>query len=103
MVRVGVVGVGVMGYNHVKTYSDLARDGVVELVGVADIDERRALEVGREFGVYASRDYRSLLERVDAVSIATPTETHGRIVLDFPLVSVRGWRLLGRRVRGGLC
>jgi UDP-N-acetylglucosamine 3-dehydrogenase len=72
-----------MGYNHVKTYSDLARDGVVELVGVADIDERRALEVGREFGVYASTDYRSLLGRVDAVSIATPTETHGRIVLDF--------------------
>jgi UDP-N-acetylglucosamine 3-dehydrogenase len=72
-----------MGYNHVKTYSDLARDGVVELVGVADVDERRALEVGREFGVYASRDYRSLLGRVDAVSIATPTETHGRIVLDF--------------------
>jgi len=72
-----------MGSNHVKTYSDLARDGVVELVGVADIDERRALEVGREFGVYASTDYRSLLGRVDAVSIATPTETHGRIVLDF--------------------
>jgi len=72
-----------MGSNHVKTYSDLARDGVVELVGVADVDERRALEVGREFGVYASRDYRSLLGRVDAVSIATPTETHGRIVLDF--------------------
>jgi len=83
VVRVGVVGVGHMGYNHVKTYSDLARDGVVELVGVADIDERRALEVGREFGVYASGDYRSLLGRVDAVSIATPTETHGRIVLDF--------------------
>ena len=83
MVRVGFVGVGVMGYNHVKTYSDLARDGVVELVGVADVDERRALEVGREFGVYASGDYRSLLGRVDAVSIATPTETHGRIVLDF--------------------
>jgi UDP-N-acetylglucosamine 3-dehydrogenase len=83
MVRVGVVGVGHMGYNHVKTYSDLARDGVVELVGVADIDEKRVLEVGREFGVYASRDYRSLLGRVDAVSIATPTETHGRIVLDF--------------------
>ena len=61
----------------------MVRVGVVELVAVADVDERRALEVGREFGVYASTDYRSLLGRVDAVSITTPTETHGRIVLDF--------------------
>jgi predicted dehydrogenase len=52
-------------------------------VAVADIDASRAREVAARFGVEAAVDYRALLGRVDAVSIATPPSTHGAIARCF--------------------
>jgi predicted dehydrogenase len=71
-IRVGVVGVGSMGRHHVRVYSELPG---ADLVGVADADVRKAAEVAAEFGTttYTQAD---LLDRVDAVSIAVPTEHH---------------------------
>ncbi len=75
--RVGVVGVGKMGYHHARVYSELAREYGLELVGVADLDYGRAREVASRFGYAAAyRRYEELAERVDAVSIAVPTSLH---------------------------
>ncbi len=50
--RVGVVGAGAFGRNHVRVYRDLQNDPQqqVELVGVVDADFARAQAVAKEFG-----------------------------------------------------
>src|ERR1700691_832534 len=77
--RVGVVGVGVMGSNHARVFSDMA---VVELVGVADPDVQRAECVQRPLGCspFARMDG-FLREGVDAITIAAPTHLHHDLAL----------------------
>ncbi|MBO2519318.1 MAG: hypothetical protein CW349_06450 [Firmicutes bacterium] len=72
--RVGVVGVGSMGKNHARIYAQMP--GRVKLVGVADIDAAQAQQVAHLYECEAYTDYRELLDRVDAVSIAVPTSLH---------------------------
>jgi UDP-N-acetylglucosamine 3-dehydrogenase len=76
--RVGVIGVGSMGQNHARVYSEIA-----DLVGVADRDESTAKAIADRFHAERFADYRELLkEDLDAVSVATPTETHLPITMD---------------------
>jgi len=83
-VRVGVVGVGNMGYHHARIYSSLEKNGLVKLVGVVDADPQRARRVAEEFRTRAFTDHRDLLgEGVDAVSIAVPTRLHHEVALFF--------------------
>ncbi|NJE05725.1 Gfo/Idh/MocA family oxidoreductase [Thermococcus sp. M36] len=84
MLRVGVVGVGNMGYHHARAYSELARDGKVELVGVADANFERAKEVAKKFDTIPYADYKKLAkEKLDAVTIAVPTSIHKQVALEF--------------------
>jgi predicted dehydrogenase len=78
-VRVGVVGLGAFGSHHVRQYA--AHPGA-RLVAVADADPARAAMVAEEYGVEGFSDYRALIGKVDAVSIATPTSTHHRVATD---------------------
>jgi len=75
-IGVGVIGVGVFGENHCRTYTD---DPGADLKAICDANEARLNEIGDRFGV-ADRytDYRALLARDDiqAVSIATPDFLH---------------------------
>jgi len=76
-IRVGVIGMGHLGYHHARLYA--AMEGA-ELVGVADPDEARREKATANFGVRAFVDWRALLDAgVDAVSVATPTVTHAEI------------------------
>src|ERR1700719_4543076 len=78
-IRVGVVGVGVMGSNHARVLAEFP--GVV-LAGVADADRKQAHSVGSTLGCPALGTVEELLERgVDAVSIAAPTHLHRDIAL----------------------
>lgn len=79
-IRVGVVGVGYVGQHHARIYSEMAG---VELVGVVDIDETRLQELGARYRIQLCRDYRELLGRVDAVSVAVPTLLHYSIAREF--------------------
>ena len=77
--RVGVIGVGAMGKHHARIYSDM--DGV-ELVGVADVNERAAAEVAAEYNTAAFADCERLLKSdLDAVSSAVPTSRHKEIAV----------------------
>jgi UDP-N-acetylglucosamine 3-dehydrogenase len=77
--RVGVVGVGVMGSNHARVFADLAD---VDLVGVADPDSAQRDFVSRTLGCAAFSDIDALLAQgVDALTIAAPTHLHRELAL----------------------
>ena len=78
--RLGVVGVGYLGKFHAEKY---ARMPDVELVGVVDNQSDQADEVARKLGTHAFYDHRDLIGRLDAVSIAVPTEYHYEISREF--------------------
>ena len=73
MLNVGVIGVGMMGQNHARVYSEIAN-----LVGIADPDEKKLSEVSKKFQVKGYEHFNDLLERKDleAVSVSSPTSTH---------------------------
>ena len=79
-IKVGVVGVGALGQHHARVYASLQN---ASLVGVVDVRKGRAEEIAGSLGTQAFNDYRQLLGKVDAVSIATPTTLHAPIGVEF--------------------
>src|SRR5262245_5732709 len=78
--RIGVIGVGVMGSNHARVLAELPG---VKLVGVADPDRKRCDQVARSLGCASFSDAGELMRRgVDAVTIAAPTHLHRDIAID---------------------
>ena len=71
--RVGVVGVGHLGRHHARVFAGI--EGV-RLAGVVDSRIEQARKVAEPLGAPAFDDYRALLDRVDAVSVAVPTRFH---------------------------
>lgn len=78
-INIGVIGVGYLGQHHARVLSEL--DGV-NLVAVVDPDKCRAEEIAGKHGCDAHNDYRQMLDRVDALSIVTPTTMHYEIAMD---------------------
>jgi predicted dehydrogenase len=72
-IRVCVIGVGHLGQYHVQKYK---AHPMVELIGVVDTNYDRAKEIGDRFDVKAYNTHEGLLNKVDAVSLAVPTESH---------------------------
>lgn len=70
--KVGVIGTGSMGRNHVRVYSEL-KD--VEAVYAFDINRENMKRMG-EYGAIVSDSVDDLLNHVDAVSICVPTQYH---------------------------
>jgi predicted dehydrogenase len=73
VVRIGVIGAGVMGERHCRVCSNLPR---LELVGVADLDEVRGRQVADLYETTYYHDHRALFPQVDAVTIAASTPVH---------------------------
>jgi len=74
-IQTAVIGVGLFGEYHVKTYAEYARS---ELVAVCDLNEARAKEVAEQYGCRYTTDLREIAEDPDirAVSVATPDFAH---------------------------
>ncbi len=81
--RVAAIGVGSLGRHHARNYAELAAEGRVELVGICDADAETAASIASQHDCESFTDWRELLGEVDAVSIATPTETHCEIACAF--------------------
>lgn len=65
-----------MGKNHARVYSELDD---VHLVGVSDLDQEAGYMIAQKFNCGYFQDYRELLNKVDAVTIAVPTSMHHTI------------------------
>lgn len=74
---VGVIGVGSMGKNHSRLYSELAG---VKPAGVADTHRQLPQGLAEESHTKPFSDYKELLSnKPDAVSIAIPTSSHREV------------------------
>lgn len=74
---VGVIGVGTMGKNHVRVYSELKN---VDRVFVYDVNEDAAKTIGSQHGATACDSVDQLLARTEAVSVCVPTQFHAGTV-----------------------
>lgn len=77
-VRVGVAGVGSLGYHHARL---LRAIDDVELAGVADVDGERGRAVAEEFGTTFFDELDRLLDDTDALIVAVPTTSHADVAL----------------------
>jgi predicted dehydrogenase len=77
--RIGVVGVGHIGSNHARIYSELPN---AELVAILDIDPARADEIGGKYKAKAVASLNEFAGMIDAASVATPTSAHFSIARD---------------------
>ena len=75
-IKVAVIGAGMMGKNHLKTYKSLPN---VELVGVYDIFPEAAQKAAETFGVKVFSSMEEVAEKVDAVSVVTTSVTHADV------------------------
>lgn len=75
-VRVGVFGVGSLGQWHARIYSEIPQ---AELVGVYDVDPRRAAEVAARYGTRAYADPDALATDIEAASVVVPTDRHSDV------------------------
>jgi len=73
--KIGIIGVGVMGRSHAKDVHNLDQ---AELTAICDIDNARADEVAGQYGAAAYYDAQEMFEHagLDGVIIATPHYDH---------------------------
>ena len=81
--KTAVVGVGSLGQHHARNYAELSKEGSSKFVGVCDSNEENARTIGKKNDCDYFTDWRELLDKVDAVSVVTPTETHCEIACAF--------------------
>jgi predicted dehydrogenase len=82
MLRTAVIGVGHLGQQHARIHAGLMAEGRAQLVAVCDIDDARSRTIADEWRVESTTDWRTLLGKVDAISLAVPTESHCEIACE---------------------
>ncbi len=82
MLKVGVIGCGMIGKEHVKRLSTRLKN--VEVVAVSDVFVGEAKKVAETCGAKVYEDAKALIadSQVDAVVVTTPGFTHADIVLE---------------------
>src|ERR1043165_3703186 len=79
MLRTAVIGVGHLGQQHARIHAALAAENKTRLVSLCDLDTERANEIGERWNVESTTDWQTLIGKVDAISLAVPTESHSDI------------------------
>jgi UDP-N-acetylglucosamine 3-dehydrogenase len=79
--KAAVIGIGSMGRNHARVYSEM---NTVKLVALADMNESALLPLAERYRAKAYTDYREMLEKEkpDIVSIAVPTRAHYEVAAE---------------------
>jgi predicted dehydrogenase len=71
--RTGIVGVGSIGKNHARIYSELAG---AQFCAIHDTNTALAEEISSTYNVPVAESLEDFAQRIDAATIATPTPTH---------------------------
>jgi predicted dehydrogenase len=79
-IRVAVIGVGALPKHHARILAALPD---ADLVAIVDINEPRAREIGGLVNAPSFTSAADVLGRVDAVTLAVPTESHSSVALPF--------------------
>src|SRR5882724_10647028 len=79
MLRTAVIGVGHLGSQHARIHAALAAEGLGQFTSVCDLDEAQGRRIASEYSTSVTTDWRTLIGKVDAVSLAVPTESHCEI------------------------
>jgi predicted dehydrogenase len=77
--KVGIIGVGYLGMQHARIVSYLEE---AELKAVADVDFKKALEIGNRHGVNYYQNYEEMMDEIDAGIVSTPTSEHFHISMN---------------------
>ena len=75
-IRTAIVGAGKMGQIHAKVYHQLPQSN---LIAIVDVDDKKAKHLAKKFKCSYFKDCREILNKVDAVTISTPTISHLKI------------------------
>ena len=78
-IRIGVIGLGYLGKFHYQKYK---ANKFVNLTSVVDTDKKN-YSIIKEKGVLMFEKYQDIVDKVDAVSIVTPTVTHYKLAKYF--------------------
>ncbi len=79
-IRTAVIGAGKMGVIHAKVYHQMPQ---CDFVAVVDIDQNKAHRLAQQYNCLAFDDCADVLDKVDAVTVATPTVTHLKLAKIF--------------------
>lgn len=84
MVRIGVIGGGNFGINHLRAFRQAEYTGLAKLVALSELNEDLLEKRKAEFGMKGYTDYKEMLEKedLDGVTIVTPDFLHKQIALD---------------------
>src|SRR3989338_768768 len=77
MLKIGVIGTGDWGKNHLRIYSELG----CEIVGIADKDSKKKT-LAEQYKTKFFTSYKELLPLTDAISVVVPTNFHYEVVKD---------------------
>jgi len=72
-IKIGVIGTGMMGANHLRVYKELQN---VELVGLCDPNPTTREKNARIYKCHAFQSYEEMIGQVNAVSICNPSIHH---------------------------
>ncbi|QWE00791.1 Gfo/Idh/MocA family oxidoreductase [Polynucleobacter sp. JS-Mosq-20-D10] len=77
IVRVGLIGIGKMGKNHLRVLSMLKN---VEIIFINDLDKEAVKKIAKQYDVLNVDNPQEYLNKIDALFIASPTSTHYEII-----------------------
>lgn len=86
--RTAVIGVGHLGKQHARIHADLSAEGMTTFAYVCDINSQTAAAIAAERKVQWTNDWRELIGKVDAVSLAVPTVSHCEIAVELLLAGI---------------
>lgn len=79
IIRIGVIGIGIMGYNHVRVLTELDN---VDVSAICDANDENIIRAKKRFKISDSyKNYPDLLKKdlIDGLVISSPTQTHYEI------------------------
>src|SRR5690349_16676422 len=79
MLRTAVIGAGSLGRQHARIHAALAAEGHSQFTTVCDLNEETARNISSERKTDWTTNWRDLIGRIDAASVAVPTEAHCEI------------------------